>query len=351
MKRYLLPENGSFYKANMHCHSVLSDGCYTVEQLKEVYKNAGYSIVAFTDHNVLIDHSDMNDEGFMAITGYEMDVNQNPGIRSYSHTPCTHICFYALDAHNDRMPCFNPARISQKHADLAAAQKYVGSPDYVRDYEKVSDMIKETCENGFIACYNHATWSEQDLDDYRSIDGVFAMEIYNHGCYTEGYSEFNDHVYDDMLRRGKKIYCIASDDNHDRFPMDSPRWDSCGGFINIKAEKLEYKTIMDALQKGDFYASTGPEIYELYEEDEKIHIKTSPAAKISLTTYGRRASVCTGEKNGDLITEAILPCQGLYDRYGRITVDDGKGHFAWTRAYFDMCDMEHGRYDDFPFRK
>lgn len=350
MRKYLLPEKGNFYKANMHCHSILSDGKYTVEEIKKVYKEHGYSIVAFTDHNVLIDHSDLNDDSFMAITGYEMDVNDKPNDRSYNHTPCYHICFYSKDAHNTALPCFNPAYV-YNHDELAKIQKYVGTPDYCRDYRNVNEMIRETCSNGFLACLNHPTWSIQDLDDYRDIEGIFAMEIYNHGCYTEGYPEFNDRVYDELLRRGKKIYCIASDDNHDRYPADSPKWDSCGGFINIKAEKLEYGTIMDALEHGDFYASTGPEIYELYAEGENVYVKTSPAAKISLTTYGRRASVCTGEKAGDKITEAKLSSLGFYDRYVRITVDDGAGHYAWTRAYFDGCGMENGRYEGVPFRK
>lgn len=119
----------------------------------------------------------------------------------------------------------------------------------------------------------------------------------------------------------------------------------------IKAPELEYSAIMKALENGDFYASSGPEIYEMWTEGEELHIKTSPAARISLTTYGRRTSVCTGEKKGDLITEATLACSGLYDRYCRVTVDDGQGHFAWTRAYFDCCKMENGRYDGVPFRK
>ena len=124
MRNYLLPEKGQFFKANMHCHSVLSDGSYTVEKLKEVYKRYGYSIVAFTDHNVLIDHSDLNDENFMAITGYEMDVNDEKGDRAYNHTPCTHINFYAKDPHNTSMPCFNPKYIGDNHADLREKQKY-----------------------------------------------------------------------------------------------------------------------------------------------------------------------------------------------------------------------------------
>ena len=36
MKQYLLPENGKFYKVNMHSHSTYSDGVQTPEQLKEI---------------------------------------------------------------------------------------------------------------------------------------------------------------------------------------------------------------------------------------------------------------------------------------------------------------------------
>ena len=351
MKNYLLPQNGSFFKANMHCHSTLSDGNLTVEEIKALYKNAGYSIVAFTDHNVLIDHSDLADDGFMPITGYEYDVFDEKGDRSYNHTPLIHVCFYAKDQHNDVLPCCNAKQISARHADLREKQKYSGTPDYVRSYKNINETIAKTCSEVFLASLCHPTWSEQDLDEYRSIEGIFAMEILNYGCLTEGYNEINDHAYDDLCRRGKKIYCIASDDNHNNFPPDSPKFDSLGGFIMIKAPELEYSAIMKALENGDFYASSGPEIYEMWTEGEELHIKTSPAARISLTTYGRRTSVCTGEKKGDLITEATLACSGLYDRYCRVTVDDGQGHFAWTRAYFDCCKMENGRYDGVPFRK
>lgn len=352
MRKYLLPEKGNFYKANMHCHSVISDGRLTVEQLKEIYKRHGYSIIAFTDHNALVDHSDLNDENFMAITGYEADIGDEKYDRSWNHTPCSHICFYADDPHNTAMPCFNPKYFCKSTPEeIKNGQKYIGEPDYVRNYHNINNFIKAHTENGFLACFNHATWSIQDLDDYRDIEGCFAMEMYNHGCYTEGYPEINERVYDELLRRGKKMFCVATDDNHNRFEEGHPRFDSCGGFINIKAEKLEYGTIMDALRRGDFYASTGPEIFELYAEDEFIHVKTSPAAKISITTYGRRASVATGEKEGDLITEAVLPTLGLFDRYIRVHVDDGHGHFAWSNAYFDACGMENGRYDDQAFRR
>ena len=38
MKKYLLPEGGKFYKANLHCHTTVSDGKMTPEEIKKYYK-------------------------------------------------------------------------------------------------------------------------------------------------------------------------------------------------------------------------------------------------------------------------------------------------------------------------
>ena len=63
MKKYLLPPKNC-YKANLHCHSTISDGKITVEELKELYKRNGYSILAYTDHEVLVTHSDLTSAEF-----------------------------------------------------------------------------------------------------------------------------------------------------------------------------------------------------------------------------------------------------------------------------------------------
>ena len=45
MKKYLLPNNVSWYRANLHCHTTISDGQLTPEEVKEAYKadNGGYA--------------------------------------------------------------------------------------------------------------------------------------------------------------------------------------------------------------------------------------------------------------------------------------------------------------------
>ena len=56
MKKYLLPQNGKFFKANLHSHSTFSDGALTPEEMKNAYKEQGYSIIAYTDHDLMFHH-------------------------------------------------------------------------------------------------------------------------------------------------------------------------------------------------------------------------------------------------------------------------------------------------------
>ena len=79
MRKYLLPEKGNFYKANMHAHTCLSDGRNTPEEVKEIFKSMGYSIVAYTDHNVFVDRSHLCQPDFLALNGVELDINGNKG--------------------------------------------------------------------------------------------------------------------------------------------------------------------------------------------------------------------------------------------------------------------------------
>ena len=46
----------------MHIHTTVSDGKATPEEAKEAYKSRGYSIVAYTDHNVMVPHNELADE-------------------------------------------------------------------------------------------------------------------------------------------------------------------------------------------------------------------------------------------------------------------------------------------------
>jgi len=104
----------------------------------------------------------------------------------------------------------------------------------------------------------------------------------------------------------------------------------------IKAEKLEYRCITDALFAGIFYSSRGPEIKALWydSEDSCIHVKCSDAVKI-ICSIGRRGQrTCYAQDSGKrFINEASFPVQED-DIYVRISVYDAAMCTADTNAYF-----------------
>ena len=60
------------FKANLHSHSVLSDGKKTPEELVEMYREKGYSILAVTDHEYPADHTDLTTDEGTAQHGHRM---------------------------------------------------------------------------------------------------------------------------------------------------------------------------------------------------------------------------------------------------------------------------------------
>jgi hypothetical protein len=293
----------------------------------------GYSIVAYTDHNIMIDHSYLADEGFLPLRGYEIDITENKDA-GFCNKKCCHICFIAKDPKNTRQVCFHRT----KHL-VGNTKNYVylvdfdeSLPDYERFYnpESINDIIRLGLENGFFITYNHPIWSMETRDEYLKYDGMHAMEICNWSSYSSGFDDYVPQIYDEMLRAGKRIYCTAADDNHNR--DENQARDSFGGFNMIKADKLEYRAIINALSNGHFYASMGPEIFDLYIEDGRIYITCSPAKRIMMAAEHRNAQ-CVWAKDSEPLTEASFEISEAFG-YVRLTVEDENGRYANTQAYF-----------------
>ena len=334
MKKYLLPHSGKFYKANLHCHSTVSDGELTPEELKKIYKEQGYSILAYTDHDVLISHAELADENFLPLNGYEMEINERSD-RPFDYIRTCHICLIALKPDNLTQVCYHRGDYLFSNAvHYRDKVKYDHTlPDYVRTYtpECINDIIKTGRENGFFVTYNHPSWSLENYEQYTKYNGMNAMEICNYGCFSSGHLDYNEKEYDDMLRCGKRIYCIGADDNHNHADPNSKAWDSFGAFTMIKADRLAYEAVTDALQNGNFYASQGPEIYDLWLENGKVKITCSAAERIVYSTAYRKKQVAYGDENG--VKEAEFEVEPGYV-YFRITVTDHAGRHANTNAYF-----------------
>lgn len=332
MRKYLLPKEGSFYKANLHSHSTMSDGLRTPQELKELYMAQGYSVFAFTDHNLMFAHPELLDENFVPLTSYEWGTTEPERTDRPMRRTC-HICVIAPTLTGTPQVGYHRTKHPSNDKELRHLVEFdENEPDFEWDYspENINRFMKKARDMGYFVTYNHPTWSCDDYSDYMALDGMDAMEIVTWSSQVEGWEEYNPRVYDDMLRGGKRIFCTATDDNHDWYP------DNFGGFTMIKAEKLDYPTIFAALKAGNFYASEGPRIHELYleteGEDTFLHVKCSGAASVFMTTGVRKADAAWA-KDGELVTEAKFQVKSKYV-YFRVTVTGPDGKHACSNAYF-----------------
>lgn len=332
MRKDLLPSGRSSYKANLHAHSNYSDGCLTPAQLKEAYRSRGYAVVAFSDHEYLLDHSDLTDRSFLALTSYELQITDMT-VECKLHRKSTHLNLFARDPHNVTQIYFNPKYFFCGDQSLIPTLTYVGSAQAERYHtpECINDIIRRANDLGFIVSYNHPNWSLDDITDYGALHGLFAMEIYNTSCDKLGFHGYNRAAYDEMLRSGQRLGCIATDDNHNKLPFDHPLNDSFGGFTMLSPREFSYEAVIDAMDAGDYYASTGPLISELYYEDGKIKISCSPAKAVTMITYGRRTATI---QEKDVPLEHAEFSINESDVYVRIEVADHEGRYAFSRAYF-----------------
>ena len=329
MRTYLLPESGTDYKANLHCHSTLSDGKFTPEELKAAYKAQGYSIIAYTDHDILIPHHDLADAEFLPLVGFEIEVNEpteaNP--TAQKRKTC-HMCMIALEPENVIQPCWHRSLYqfgnARNHRDLVQYDDLF--PDYVRRYsaQGISEIMGIMREKGFFVTYNHPTWSQESYPQYIGYEGMNAMEMVNGACIRMGFEEHNERVYSDLLKAGRRIFCVATDDTHNA-------QDLFIGYTVIRAPQLEYRTVTSALEKGQFYCSEGPVIRDLWYEDGKVTVTCEGAREIRMTRGLRRAGRVLAAD--EPLTEATFTLHPE-DEFFYVTVVDDAGKCAYTNAYF-----------------
>ena len=341
MKKDLLPSGVNWYRANFHCHTKHSDGAKTPAEIKEAYKNHGYSIVAYTDHDVLLDHSDLNDEGFLALTSSEYAINESqpkfPKIfdvdtNDWQRRRCVHLNIFSKDPHNT----FMPATAIEQNWILRDRYPDTKCDGYIREYTKdgINEIIRRCNEAGFLVQLNHPYWSLNEREDYINMEGLWGLEILNYATELETGSEYCPYIYDDMVRNGMfNLVCTMGDDNHNHGSFR----ESFGGSTFIGAKELKYDQIIEAMEKGNIYCASGrdnpPQFKALYVEDNIIKIDCTPCENITINAYGRGDRHVTRQDGCEPLTHAEFSLREG-DVYFRVTLRDENGNVAHTHNYF-----------------
>ena len=130
-------------------------------------------------------------------------------------------------------------------------------------------------------------------------------------------------------------------------PSDGAREQICRDLptlLGIGAEKLEYETVLAAMERGDLYASTGAEIHDITVSDGILTVDCSPAHCIKITSHCRRGGGHFTPMEGET---TISHCELDLNQWLKIWQEDGQEN-AFVRV--EIIGPENKRAYSRPYR-
>lgn len=296
-----------FFRGNLHVHTTGSDGALSPAGVKDIYRHAGYDFLAFSDHDLYDCAPELSEPDFLIIPGGEFAINTVRGER----TP--------LNPESSFDMLLTLADTSAPRFESGMRFKDVREPNsFARRLGALCDWARGA---GNLVTLAHAANSRQFADTPASLPLFDMLEVYNHSAQQSGGRGCNSAQWDALLRSGRHINAIATDDAH--FKGD----DGCGGWICVSADSLTVGSIMDAVRAGRYYSSSGPEIFSLSEENGHVELECSPCRVIRLVSWP-----CAGQVIFNASRAAFdIPSDAVY---ARLECVDALGRTAWSNPFY-----------------
>lgn len=297
---------GRWYKGNTHSHTLNSDGDSAPDEVARWYREHGYQFLVLSDHNIVTSPDGLNAvlgarEQFLLIQGEEVTDR-------FADKPI-HVNGLDVSGHVDPQHGSSVLDVVQRNVDAirkANGVPHINHPNF--GWAITADELKAVRNDRLLEIYN----GHHQVNNFGG-GGVPGME----------------EVWDRILSSGRLIYGMAVDDAHVFKQPGNPNVPGPGrGWVYVRAAQLAARPIVEALERGDFYASTGVELsdYQITPKRIRIAIKTDLYSKYRIQFIGR---------DGRVLSEAISS-PAVYEfsgdeLYVRAKILESNGRVAWTQ--------------------
>lgn len=293
-----------WYKGNTHTHTLNSDGDSTPDEVVQWYRSHRYHFLVLTDHNFLtsvdaLDALHGADGKFLVMRGEEVT-------DGFSGKPL-HINGLDVARKVDPQKGTSVVDVLQRNVDAIRAANgvpHINHPNF--GWAVTADELRQVRNNKLFEVFN----GHPQVNNIGG-GGVPGLEA----------------AWDAILSSGTLLYGIAVDDAHTFKDPGNPLVAGPGrGWVMVRAASLEPRAILDAMERGDFYASTGVTLAE-YQATP-----TSISVKVAATTFSKYRIQFIG-KGGRVLRE-VADASATYtftgdEGYVRAKVLESNGFVAW----------------------
>ena len=307
----------SWYRGNTHCHSFWSDGDEFPEMVALWYKQHGYDFLAMSDHNRL-----MEGEYWRSVAGKKpvkeeiiancrkqfgdswVELRKQNGkaevrlktlaeFRGRVEEPGKYVMIQGEEITGKFV---GEARDTQVHVTAINLAEPILPQQGKSALETVENDLRAVSEQAgrlhrpILAQVNHPTWRYFDLSAEVLTEAREArmFEVCNFATSEYILGEKNhpgtERMWDiaNTLRIAKMnlppLFGVASDDTHSYHSSNSIGAIPGRGWIMVRAGKLASESLVQAIAKGDFYATTGIVLEDVtYDQKaQTLTVKVAP---------------------------------------------------------------------------
>lgn len=305
-----------WYRGNMHTHSLWSDGDDYPEMIALWYREHEYDFLVFTDHNVLADVERWSDvlENKGKEVAYDKLKKQFPDDwveeRTVNGRLQVRLKKFSEVAKkvgvSDKFLLVQGEEITDRfknfpiHMNVTNVQELIppmrGESVYDAMQNNVNAAIaqRERVGKPSLIHLNHPNfYYGVTAEDLMRVRGENFFEVYN-GHPDVNNSGDKDHastekIWDIILtHRIVKLglplmYGLATDDGHSYHKIPSRRSEPGRGWVMVLAADLSPESIIDAMEQGRFYASSGVSLERVESSPHGLNIEVASIPGVSHT--------------------------------------------------------------------
>ncbi len=298
----LFREDGVWLRCQLHAHTTNSDGDASPTALCDHYAEAGFDVLAITDH------------------------------------------WHVTEIEHDRLVVLPASELTAAaptaHAEAEVLAIGVSElPEAREPFPDIEALAAWIVAHGGVPFLCHPYWSGLRVEDMLAAPSLAGIEIWNGSAEVLQGNGLSTVHWDDLLQQNRLLTGIATDDCH------SPGEDSRFGWTWVLAEERSVPAVVDALRRGRHYGSAGPRLLDIVVADDRVVVRCSAARSVRLRSgpwdgCGVNADPAMGDWRGEarerdadgLVTLAGFEYPEFW-RWARVEVEDERGRLAWSNPF------------------